>query len=154
MLPLGFSVGMPGESASKIVSLHLRASTLAAGQVDEDLAALVIDVSDIAIRSIENELFLLELITLLADDGRQSLTLAGEVFFLLLDLGGQIGDFGGLLVVGGLKLADLRDQDAALVFVSLLFGQDVGLRSFRRPWFERRPASWRRSSPTRGSSAG
>ena len=47
---------------------HLRASALAAIQIDQNLAALVVDVSDIAVRSIEDQLFLLELIALLADD--------------------------------------------------------------------------------------
>ena len=89
--------------------LHLRSGTLTAREVDQNLAALVIDVSDVAVGPVENQLLLLELIALFADDRRQRLALAGEIFFLLLDLGVSIGDLGGLLVVGGLKLADLGD---------------------------------------------
>ena len=84
---LGLLGGDAGRGGVEDRHLHLRASTLAAGEVDQDLAPLVIDIGDVAVGPIEDELFLLELVALLADDRRQGLALAGEIFFLLLDLG-------------------------------------------------------------------
>ena len=84
-VPLGLLGGDAGRVGVEDRHLHLRASTLAAGQVDQDLAPFVIDVGDVAVGPIEDELFLLELIALLADDRRERFALAREVFFLLLE---------------------------------------------------------------------
>ena len=59
MFPLGFSVGMPGESRVEDRHLHLRLSTLPAVEADQNLPRLVIDVGDVAVRSIEDDLLVL-----------------------------------------------------------------------------------------------
>ena len=62
MFPLGFSVGMPGEFGGEDRHLHLRAGTLAAVDVDVDLAAIEVDVGDVAVGLVQDVLALLDLV--------------------------------------------------------------------------------------------
>ena len=64
MVPFGLSVGMPGELRVEDRHLHLRAGTLAAIDVDVDLAAVVVDVGDVAVGLVEDVLALLDLVAL------------------------------------------------------------------------------------------
>ena len=72
MVPLGFSVGIPGESLSKIVNLHLGLGTHSPGDADQNLLGLVVDVGDKAVRTIEDGVLgSFQLVALLAEDGRE-----------------------------------------------------------------------------------
>ena len=102
---------------------------------------LVVDISDVAIGPVEDVLVL-----------RSSWSRCSRMIVVsvsswrvkssscCLILVFRVGDLGRLLVVGGLKLVDLGQQGAALFFVFLLLGQNIGVALVRRPWSERRLA--------------
>ena len=70
MVPLGFSVGIPGAAAIEDRHHHLRPGAHAPVDVQLDLAPIVIHVGDVAVGVIEDRLLPLDLVAELADDLR------------------------------------------------------------------------------------
>ena len=92
-----------------------------------NLAAVEINVGHVAVRAVEHILFLLDSVSILANDRVGGLELAVALFLLLPKRRRQAGKLGRLLVIVGLKLIDLGQERLPFGIVLVVLGLEIGL---------------------------
>ena len=154
MFPFGFSVGMPGDLASKIVIFICGRAPMRRVRLTRTSLRLVIDVGDVAVGPVEDGLLVRSSLSrssrrIVVSVSRWRLKSSSCCLSFLV----RFSDFGVSLVARRLKLVDLRQEGRSLVLVLLLFAQSVGLAVGGGLGLNVDLLSWRRSWPTRGSAS-